>query len=71
MTSGALNSITERTCRSCGGDRLETFLDLGETPLADRLLTEADLDKPELIFPLRVAFCRDCSPRADHRDRKS
>ncbi|MEJ0092993.1 MAG: class I SAM-dependent methyltransferase [Methylocella sp.] len=61
MTSGALNSITERTCRSCGGNRLETFLDLGETPLADRLLTEADLDKPELIFPLRVAFCRDCS----------
>lgn len=53
--------VTEQTCRSCGGNRLETFLDLGETPLADRLLTDADLDKPELTFPLRVAFCADCS----------
>jgi hypothetical protein len=55
------NSVTEQFCRSCGGGRLETFLDLGETPLADRLLTDADLGKPELAFPLRVAFCEDCS----------
>lgn len=55
-----LNSVTEQTCRSCGGGRLETFLDLGVTPLVDRLRSETDLDKPELAFPLRVAFCRDC-----------
>ena len=55
------NSVTEVTCRSCGGSRLETFLDLGDTPLADRLLTEADLGKAEPTFPLRVAFCEDCS----------
>jgi SAM-dependent methyltransferase len=55
------NSITETTCRSCKSARLETFLDLGDTPLADRLLTEADLSKQELSFPLRVAFCHDCS----------
>jgi hypothetical protein len=61
MVSGERNSVTEQSCRSCGGSQLETFLDLGETPLADRLLTDADLDKPELIFPLRVAFCKDCS----------
>jgi SAM-dependent methyltransferase len=54
-------SVALPTCRSCGGSRLETFLDLGETPLADRLLAGADLDKPELMFPLRVAFCEDCS----------
>jgi SAM-dependent methyltransferase len=53
-------STTQLTCRSCSGSRLETFLDLGETPLADRLLTREDLDKPELSFPLRVAFCEDC-----------
>ena len=29
-------------------------------PLADRLLTDADLQKPELLFPLEVAFCADC-----------
>jgi SAM-dependent methyltransferase len=55
------NSVTEVTCRSCGSARLETFLDLGETPLADRLLTEADLGKRELTFPLQVAFCHECS----------
>src|SRR3979411_77742 len=55
------NSVTEVTCRSCGSARLEAFLDLGETPLADRLLTEADLGKRELTFPLQVAFCHECS----------
>jgi SAM-dependent methyltransferase len=55
------NSATEVTCRSCGSGRLKTFLDLGETPLADRLLTKADLGEKELTFPLRVAFCEDCS----------
>jgi SAM-dependent methyltransferase len=55
------HSVTEVACRSCRGTRLETFLDLGETPLADRLLTNADLGKAELTFPLRVAFCEDCS----------
>ena len=54
-------SVTLPACRSCGGSRLDTFLDLGVTPLADRLLTNADLDQPELRFPLRVAFCEDCS----------
>jgi SAM-dependent methyltransferase len=55
------NSVTEVACRSCGSVRLETFLDLGDTPLADRLLTDADLTQEELVFPLRVAFCEDCS----------
>ncbi|HXV32039.1 MAG TPA: class I SAM-dependent methyltransferase [Sinorhizobium sp.] len=60
MMHEKLNSVTEQECRSCGGGRLETFLDLGETPLADRLLTDWDVNKAELVFPLRVAFCRDC-----------
>src|SRR4030088_3782855 len=55
------NSIREVACRSCRSARLETFLDLGETPLADRRLTEADLGKRELTFPLQVAFCHECS----------
>lgn len=55
------SSVTEVTCRSCGSARLETFLDLGNTPLADRLLTDADLGEAELVFPLKVAFCKDCS----------
>jgi len=33
---------------------------LGTTPLADRLLSESDLDQPELVAPLDVVFCEDC-----------
>jgi SAM-dependent methyltransferase len=36
-------------------------LDLGETPLADRLLTAEDLDGPEFFAPLKVMFCPDCT----------
>jgi SAM-dependent methyltransferase len=53
-------SHTEVACRSCGGDRLEIFLDLGETPLADRLV-QPRAQEEELRFPLRVAFCHDCA----------
>jgi hypothetical protein len=48
-------------CRSCGGDRLETFLELGQMPLPDALLAAGELDGPEPRFPLDVAFCPDCS----------
>jgi hypothetical protein len=49
------------TCRSCGGDRLEVFLELGDMPLPDALLSEAELKRTEPRFPLDVAFCPDCS----------
>lgn len=54
-------SRTELCCRSCGSGSLKPFLDLGSTPLADRLLTTSMLDEPELTFPLVVAFCAECS----------
>jgi SAM-dependent methyltransferase len=47
-------------CRSCGSSRLELVLDLGNSALADRLLTNADLSKPEARYPLEVVFCHDC-----------
>lgn len=50
-----------KRCRCCESDRLETVLDFGETPLADRLLNEATLGQPEPVCPLSVVFCRDCS----------
>ncbi|MEM7273454.1 MAG: class I SAM-dependent methyltransferase [Actinomycetota bacterium] len=46
-------------CRGCGSPNFEVFLDLGETPLADALVT--DPDAPEERFPLQVAFCEECS----------
>jgi len=39
---------------------LQTVLDLGRTPLADALLSAEDLDKPEPVYPLEVAFCSEC-----------
>ncbi len=52
--------MSERTCRSCGSTSLQTFLSLGETPLADGLV-RPDSTAPEPRFPLDVAFCPDCS----------
>jgi len=54
------NSTTISGCRSCNSTKLEPFLDLGSTPLADRLLKPEELDKEEFIFPLITAFCPDC-----------
>jgi SAM-dependent methyltransferase len=51
----------ETQCRSCGSSRLEPILPFGETPLADRLLTEQQLAAPEYLAPLTLVFCHDCS----------
>jgi SAM-dependent methyltransferase len=52
---------SEYSCRSCGQNHLDKFLDLGITPLADGLLTEEQLKLPESTYPLEVAYCHDCS----------
>ncbi len=54
--------MTEITnCRSCNEEKLEVFLDLGSTPLADALVTEEGLSQHEEFFPLPVAFCHECA----------
>ena len=52
---------TTTSCRSCGHPDLEPVLDLGRTPLADRLVSPAQLAEQEPVFPLQVAFCPQCS----------
>jgi SAM-dependent methyltransferase len=54
-------STTITTCRSCGSERLELVLSLGETPLTAAFLREEQLDRPERRYPLDVAVCRDCA----------
>ncbi len=44
----------------CGSERLSLFLDLGNTPPADRFLTKAQLSEPEESYPLQVLQCEDC-----------
>lgn len=48
-------------CRSCSGLGLEPILDLGALPLANALLAEADLGKPEARYPLELHFCPACA----------
>lgn len=48
-------------CRSCGGSNLAPILSFGRTPLADALLTEAQLGGHEITAPLELAFCPQCT----------
>ncbi|MGA7867828.1 MAG: class I SAM-dependent methyltransferase [Stellaceae bacterium] len=48
-------------CRSCGCEDLRVILDLGSQPIANALLSEEELDRPEARFTLQVAFCSCCA----------
>jgi len=52
---------TISACRSCGHAELQPILSLGKTPLANALLTEAQLDQPEATYPLDLVFCSHCT----------
>jgi len=45
----------------CGAGGLKTVLSLGRTPLANALLCEDELDRPEPTYPLDLAFCPHCA----------
>lgn len=47
-------------CRACRSERLHLFLPLGDHPLANGFLTEAQLSEPEPTFPLDAHACLDC-----------
>lgn len=48
-------------CRSCDGEKLACFLDLGPTPLANSFLHSAKDFAQEQVYPLDVYFCESCS----------
>ncbi|MEL6930504.1 MAG: class I SAM-dependent methyltransferase [Cyanobacteria bacterium J06600_6] len=48
------------SCLSCGNEDLKSVISFGYTPLADNLLTKAELDSPEYTAPLDLVFCPDC-----------
>lgn len=52
---------SEPICRSCQRPGVEIFLDLGRSPVADRILSKEQLEQTEPTFPLRVAFCHNCT----------
>jgi len=48
-------------CRSCGNKDLKPIISFDKTPLADALLKKDQLDKPEMLVPLNLVFCPNCS----------
>jgi SAM-dependent methyltransferase len=47
------------SCRICKSTKLTRYLDLGSTPLANKLLSSKDEKYEE--YPLEVLFCEECS----------
>lgn len=47
-------------CRACGAGGLLPVLDLGETPLANRLIPPDRAAEPEPTYPLVLVFCPAC-----------
>jgi SAM-dependent methyltransferase len=52
---------TNVVCRACGSRELHPVLSLGDTPLANALLSQDQLDEPELTYPLDLVLCTSCS----------
>jgi SAM-dependent methyltransferase len=47
-------------CRHCHEPLVHTFLDLGFAPPSNAYLSEGDLNKPEVYYPLKVKVCNSC-----------
>jgi SAM-dependent methyltransferase len=47
-------------CRHCNTPLKHTFLDLGFAPPSNAYLTEADLNKSEIYYPLKIKVCDSC-----------
>ncbi len=50
-----------KACLSCGSEDLREIMSFGETALADRLMTQAQLSEPEPVAPLDLMLCPHCS----------
>jgi SAM-dependent methyltransferase len=48
------------TCRACGEQLRQTFVDLGDTPLANSYLHSNQLSQPEPKYPLHARVCSAC-----------
>ena len=60
MSNSSKNLNNLPPCRSCGSSETEVVLSLGNTPLANALLINAQLEEPEVKYPLDLAFCPHC-----------
>lgn len=52
--------MKQRLCRGCFAPLVQTFIDLGMSPLSNAYLTPAQLDLPETFYPLHARVCSHC-----------
>ncbi|WP_392508428.1 methyltransferase domain-containing protein [Naumannella halotolerans] len=55
-----MRDVTGESCRLCQAPRLISVLDLGSTPPCESFLTAAELDLPEVTYPLHLRLCPEC-----------
>lgn len=66
MDTLALQSATSRQdgsrtrCRFCGSTALDSFIDLGMSPLCESYVPPERLNAAEAFYPLHALVCRDC-----------
>ena len=48
------------SCRLCGAELTETFVDLGMSPLCESYVPADRVDAPETFYPLHVRTCSEC-----------
>lgn len=56
-----MSNLSTHRCRSCSQDDLRLILSLGQTPLANSLLSSDELNQVESTFPLDLVFCPRCT----------
>ena len=52
--------LASQGCRFCGAALRRTFVDLGMTPLCETYPSAADLNRPEVYYPLHAYVCDCC-----------
>ncbi|HXK55187.1 MAG TPA: class I SAM-dependent methyltransferase [Gammaproteobacteria bacterium] len=52
--------MTDQQCRNCGAPLSRTFVDLGMSPLCESYIAAAQLNQPEIFYPLHAYVCEHC-----------
>jgi SAM-dependent methyltransferase len=61
MMTTATPSVVNPVCRSCGHADLQDVISFGVLPIADLLIPEDRLDRPDPTAPLELVFCPACT----------
>ncbi|MBT6051843.1 MAG: class I SAM-dependent methyltransferase [Candidatus Scalindua sp.] len=48
-------------CRLCGSEDVELVVPLGNSPVSEKYITEADLEEEAVEVPLNLYFCNNCT----------